>query len=421
MRRNRISRLAARRRQYTGETYAQARAALDSHEAPLPAAHRAEQRNFEAEVFDAVLNSHSRLTETTFGIAATRPARDSLELEVENEERGDALMRRLLPFREPGADEIRGVPGLRITKRTSRGIELHISGQQTCLWLTGLSAKAWKRVENALLDGLQEMSWQSLWTTSYAWTAAEGAHEAKWNNGNWNKRMHAGAWLASGLLRRIPAFHCLIPAQTVTGYMGLGVIGYEGLGPVRWVLEVDFAHGRPAFQEGLTAALTDRDLGLPLSPARHLEVSQGGPLPPNILRFDDSARTGLVEFRCSTGMYSSLVRDHPETAERIERRVRRVLEQHPWYGYRPSAPPWRSRPPSHVTSPGTKHDVVPGALTVCAACWGLWCYGCSVGGGLAGVWVRTARRCTPRGRDGRGRNGQHHHGAGRAGGRSRVL
>ncbi|WP_409239351.1 hypothetical protein [Streptomyces sp. PA5.6] len=327
MRRNRLSRLAARRRQYTGETYAQARSALDPLQAPLPAAHGTVQKNFEADVFQAVLDSHTRLTDTPFGIAVTRPVADSLELEVESEAHGEALLRRLLPVHEPDCDEVHGVPGLRITKRTRRGIELHVSGQQTCLWLTGPTTDAWQRSENTLLDGFQELGWTPLWTGQYAWTPLEEADALKWNSGDWNEQRCRGAWLASGLLRRLPALHCLVPAQVATGYLGLGVLGYEGLGPVRWVLEVDFEHGASGFQEHLTASLTDGEFGLPISLAHHLEVSQGAPLPPNILRFDDRARTGLVEFRISTGMYSTLVTKEPHKAERIRQRGRRVREQ----------------------------------------------------------------------------------------------
>ncbi|MEW2373454.1 hypothetical protein AB0940_29385 [Streptomyces sp. NPDC006656] len=325
--RNLLSRIAERRCCYTNESFEKARASLRSDQAPIPPARGREQRNFEAAIFDELLKCHHRLTEYTFGLRRVHPLPDSLELEVESEERAQDLLSRFLPACDETGEEVSGLLGLRITKYTTRGIELHVANQQTSLWLTGLPPATWQRAERLVQESTQAAGWQPLWPRTYTWSRQELAFEARWNSGEWNRQMHAGAWYTSGLLRRIPLFHRVSPAQAVTGYKGLPVTGYDGFGPVRWVLEVDFSDTQH-HADRLVDMLTDRTFGLPLTPALHLEESQGSPLPPNILRFDDAERTALLEMRLSTGTYRSYVEQHPEIAGRIRGRVAAVLAKH---------------------------------------------------------------------------------------------
>ncbi|MFJ3882390.1 hypothetical protein ACIPW5_33715 [Streptomyces sp. NPDC090077] len=325
--RNFLSRTAARRCCYTNESFDRARSSLRLDQEPIPPAQGREQRHFEAAIFDELLKCHHRFTEYTFGIRRVHPLPDSLELEVESEERAQDILGRFLPACDEAGEEVSGLLGLRVTKYTKRGIELHVAGQQTSLWLTGLPPATWKRAERSVLDNTHAVGWQPLWRRAYAWSRPELAFEARWNTGEWARQMQAGSWYTSGLLRRIPLFHRVSPAQVVTGYKGLPVLGYDGFGPVRWVLEIDFPDVRH-HADRLVDMLTDRTFGLPLAPALHLEESQGCPLPPNILRLDDTERTGLLEMRFSTGVYRSYIAQHPEAADRIQQRVDAVLAKH---------------------------------------------------------------------------------------------
>ncbi|MFD9794252.1 hypothetical protein ACFWXK_25250 [Streptomyces sp. NPDC059070] len=331
MRRDRTSKRAERRGLYTNETYAQARPLLHPAWPPIPAAGCAEQRNFEADLFHEVLDAPADFVVYPFGIRQVRPFPDTIELAVESEKRAGRLLSRILPSYEPDG-EVHGMPGLRIRQRNGRGIEIHIVGRRTSVWLTGVPTGVWKRQEAAALENIVDIGWRPLWRGEQEWTDEEVLFEHRWNTGDWARHFQAGAWCSSGLLRRLAIFHTITPADAVTGYKGSGINGYQGLGPVRWCLDVIHRSGVPYRQEALVAALTDPEFGLPLAPARHLDAIY----PPdqmqkrNWIRLDDRARTGLVELRFETFNYPSLQsgRCGPEyqgIAEGVERRIDRVL------------------------------------------------------------------------------------------------
>ncbi|MEU3208312.1 hypothetical protein ABZ702_31445 [Streptomyces cyaneofuscatus] len=104
---------------------------------------------------------------------------------------------------------------------------------------------------------------------------------------------------------RVAIFHTVTTADLVTCIRAAPAItGYEGMGPVRWALELDRRPGLPDSQHALIKALTDPDLGLPLRR-----------VPFNIAFFDNSARfsrigdqgaTALIELRSSEIAYASL-------------------------------------------------------------------------------------------------------------------
>ncbi|MFE4540684.1 hypothetical protein ACFRKB_37400 [Streptomyces scopuliridis] len=330
MRRDRTSKRAERRRLYTGESYDQARSQLQPDQPPIPAA-APEQRNFEAELFHQILDSRAAFTVCAFGIRRVRPGNDSIALEVESERRADEILRRILPSCEPDGG-VYGIPGLRIRQRTKDGIEIHQVGRRTSAWLTGLPSATWKRVETAALETIAEIAWRPLWKGPTAWSDEELAFEQRWNTGEWAQNFQAGAWCGSGLLRRIPLFHTIVPADHVGGYKGLGINGYDGLGPVRWCLDIDHRSGVPYRKKELVDALTDPDLGLPVAPARHLDAIYPPHQMENWIRLDDQARTGLIELRFSTCNHGSLRTDSPAgepryrvLAEEIRKRVDATL------------------------------------------------------------------------------------------------
>ncbi|MDQ0904674.1 hypothetical protein QFZ22_000659 [Streptomyces canus] len=154
MRRDRISRLADRRRLYTNETYDQARSQLRPGRPPIPAP-PAQQLYFEAELFHEVVDSHRDFTIYPFGIRRVRPGTDSIEVEVESEQRAHEILRSILPSYEPDG-EVHGMPGLRIWQRTKKGIQIHQSRRATSAWLTGLPPRVWKQVEAEALDIIAE-------------------------------------------------------------------------------------------------------------------------------------------------------------------------------------------------------------------------------------------------------------------------
>ncbi|MFB8085035.1 hypothetical protein [Streptomyces sp. NPDC055992] len=316
--RNRASRTADRRRSFTGENQQLAYSGLRLGQPPIPPASTFEQQNFEADVFRAILTSHNRFTEYPFGIRSVRPRPTSLEVEVESESRGNHLLIALLPDYEVGTGEVSGTPGLRIRQITERGLELHLDGRRTSLWLTGMPRSAWRRI---VKDRAAEdfPGWRQLWTETKAWTAEELAHDAQWNTDQWSKGFYDGAWCASALLRRIAVLRSIAPVYAVSGWQGLGT------DPVRWCMEIDFRPGTPQYRDRLVAALTDPEFGLPVAP--ELEAS-GGPLPAHMMRLADAGRTALIEFRFSSGMFRSYGKEHPDLHARIESRIERILARH---------------------------------------------------------------------------------------------
>ncbi|MEU9796394.1 hypothetical protein AB0E27_38550 [Streptomyces sparsogenes] len=303
MRRDRISRLADRRRLYTNETYDQARSQLNPGQPPIPAP-PGEQRNFEAELFYRLLYSH-HFTQYPFGIRRVRPGTDSITLEVESEQRAEEILNRILPAQEPDG-EVHGIPAVRVRRRTQNGIEVHQCGRRTSAWLTGLPAYVWKRVEAACLDTLADIAWRPLWKGPAEWTDEEALSEQHWNTGEWMRHFQDGAWSGSGLLRRLAVLHTVVPADAVTGYKGLPIRGYDGMGPVRWCLDLCHRTGIRYRKEELVDALTDAEFGLPVAIARHLDRIYPQHTMENWVRLDDQARTGLIELRFCTFNYPEL-------------------------------------------------------------------------------------------------------------------
>lgn len=325
MRSARISRLAARRQQYTSETYQRARNLLRPGRPPIPGADCDEQRNFEAELFYQVIESNKHFTAYPFGIRRVCPQPDTVELVAESELRAKRLLESLLPCYEPDG-EVYGVPGLRIRQRTRWGVELHIVGQRTSAWLTGLHRDVWKSVESVRLEHVADLGWKALWRGPERWSAEEVAFEQQWNTGEWTRQFRAGAWSASGMLRRLGLFHTLTAADAVTCYKGAPINGYDGSGPVRWCLDIIHRSGIRHRKQHLIEAITDPEFGLPVSRAGHLDAIYPPETMENWIRLDDEARTGLIELRFTNCNYEQLQLstcgpEYQAIAETIERRV----------------------------------------------------------------------------------------------------
>jgi hypothetical protein len=325
MRSARISQLAARRQLYTNETYQQARNLLRPGRPPIPGADCDEQRNFEAELFYQILECHRDFTAYPLGIRRVRPQPDTIELVVESEDRAQRLLPWLLPCYEPDG-EVHGIPGLRIRQRTASGVELHLAGQRTSAWLTGQHHTVWKSAESERLEWVADAGWKPLWRGPERWSTEEVAFDQEWNTGEWLRQFQAGAWSASGLLRRLGLFHTLTAADAVTGYKGLGINGYDGSGPVRWCLDIIHRSGIRWRKQDLLDAVTDAEFGLPVSRASHLDAIYPPETMENWIRLDDEARTGLIELRFTRCDYEQLQLstcgpEYQAVAQVVERRV----------------------------------------------------------------------------------------------------
>ncbi|MFG3552344.1 hypothetical protein [Streptomyces sp. NPDC047725] len=240
-------------------------------------------------------------------------------------------LNRLLPCYEPGG-EVHGIVGLRIRQRTSRGVELYIAGQRTSVCLTGVSLKVWKRAEAESLEHVADIGWKALWRGPEKWSEEELAFEQQWNTGEWARQFRAGAWSASGLLRRIGLFHTLTACDAVTGYKGLGINGYDGNGPVRWCLDIIHRTGVRYQKQALIEAMTDPEFGLPIARASHLDAIYPPETMENWIRLDDEARTGLIELRFATCNYEQLqvlscAPGYRAIAEAVEQRVRTATQR----------------------------------------------------------------------------------------------
>ena len=314
--------LARIRSQYTAEPHVLARQAVSEDQAVVPPAATDEQLVLEAEVlYELVMRAGGQFSAYPFGIRQTSPRPNSLHLMVESEGRAVEILRALLPVDDPDG-ELSGIAGLRVRTLTHRGIELHQPGRTTSLWLTGLSADGWCRAEAEVAAVTDESRWDVLWR-SPAWTQRERDWEAWWASGPGGEQARAGAWCSSGLLRRLGLFNTTSTADIVSAYKGLGIIGYEGRGPMRWCIELAHRTGVPHARDGLLRALTDARFGLPLAPALHLE--QHFDLEPGRVMLDDAQRTGLLDLRFVTYTYGTLER--PEYAAMnaaIRRRVDRA-------------------------------------------------------------------------------------------------
>jgi hypothetical protein len=263
-------------------------------------------------------------TEFPFGIRAVRPFPTTLTLHAESPARAASLLTALLPAQDPDSGELYGIQGLRIRRRSQAGIELHVAGERTSLWLSGVPVRAWSRAEETELNRVLAMGWQPHWRCQTGWTTAERAWEQRWFTGEWQRQHQAGAWCASGLLRRLALFWKVAAAEMVSGYEGTPTIGYPGEEhPVRWCLELASASPHPSLQEELLRELTDPVCGLPLERATHLD--QRIPVPSHMVRLDDPAHTGLVQLTFAAFNY--LATDEPHHSKLFDRIRERVTRE----------------------------------------------------------------------------------------------
>ncbi|MFD9908763.1 hypothetical protein [Streptomyces sp. NPDC059063] len=314
-----VQSVALRRRQYTGETFQQARWAVERlarGAAPIPTPHSTAQERLEARVFLNLLEQRDSYTRYPLGVEAVQPALDGITLRVESVERAAEILFALLPAHAAG-EEVHGLPGLRIVNRLQSAIELQVLNQPTRLRLRGLPASLWHRAEQLMLakwidSGTVQLCWR---TAPKTWTPAERAHMAAWEDDSdpFIRMCLRGSWLGSALLRRVGLLHTVANTYFVDGYRGLG------LNAMRWVMRSSHApqHGPGAHH--LVAALLDPGYGVPLrligfrgdTDARHGSDQH--------FVLEDSAKTARIELRASTERPSKSL--SPELWKAILRRI----------------------------------------------------------------------------------------------------
>ncbi|MEU0844050.1 hypothetical protein ABZ370_31865 [Streptomyces sp. NPDC005962] len=257
------------RRLYTGEVWQQARRHIDQLPAgapPVPAAGTPAQEWLEARVLLGLLEHRNVYTRYPFGVTAVHPDPTGVTLRVESEQRAAEILFNLLPASGSNG-EVWGVPGLRITRRLATRIELRVLGQPARLWLTGLPSTVWRSAEKLMLemwlDGVQ-LYWRS---SPRAWTDAERAHQARWDDedDHFVRVQRRGAWLGSGLLRRLGLLHTVANTFFVDGYRG------SAFDTVRLILRSSHVLDLGPGPHHIASALLDPVFGLPL----HLKRFRG--------------------------------------------------------------------------------------------------------------------------------------------------
>ncbi|NUV30788.1 MULTISPECIES: hypothetical protein [Streptomyces] len=219
------------------------------------------QMLLEAEVFSWVLETNRAYTEYPLGIEYVVPRPDGCTVHLESGTRADTLLTGLLPCYEPGRlQEVHGVHGLRIGRRTRHGVELYRLAERTSLWLTGPSQRDFLRAEAELAARVVDLGWTPCWISG-GWTDAEERWEEQQQPLIYEPAARAAAWLPSGLLRRVGLFHEVAVPQIVTGYTGL-------LGKL-CVPQLEHLPRGPMRMDQLLDALTDTENGLALHVSNH--------------------------------------------------------------------------------------------------------------------------------------------------------
>ncbi|WP_405988370.1 hypothetical protein [Streptomyces sp. NBC_00986] len=280
---------------YTGESWQHAQRALSrlpSGAGPLPSAQALAQERLDARVLLGLLESRNVYTRFPLGITAVHPERTRVTLCVESEERAAEILFNLLPAYPPGS-EVYGVPGLRIVRRSQTGIELRVLGASARLRLTGLPSTVWRSAESRMLDEWLD-GVQHCWRSSpRGWTEAEREHQSMWvdGDGRFVRVQRRGAWLGSGLLRRIALLHTVANTFLVDGYRG------AAFDAARLVLRCSQLPDQGPGPHHIISALLDPVFGLPLELTRFRGDTDESHVGKQDFTLADMGKTVLLELQ----------------------------------------------------------------------------------------------------------------------------
>lgn len=289
---------------------------LDPHRPLIPAPAEQDQLLLESEALYLIMASQRAYSEYPFGIAYVEPSPFGLRLHLENTASADTLLKALLPSFEPrhSGNEIQGLHGVRICGRTAHGVELRRIGQPTSLTLTG-PRRVFERAEAELLRDVQQAGGLACWRSTEAWTDQEIRWDAEREPLIYQPTWRAGAWLPSGLLRRIGLLHTVAVPHVVTGHE-------SQLGEL-WVLRLEHNFETSLRRADLVRALTDPTHGMPLQLADHCDLQPGRSLGLVLLKALDG--TSALQLRYDRS--AMLTRGRTELFEAIERRITAVTNE----------------------------------------------------------------------------------------------
>jgi hypothetical protein len=258
-----ISQQARYRARCTGNAYQSEQQFLSSNRyaEPIPTA-RGPQARLEAALFDR-LDGDFALSAHPVGISVVTPLADHLAVALDPvlvthlgpTPLGAHSLAMLLPTVGGSLDEPGGIPGLRLKAIDDVGLHLTDVGGGASAVLTGPSAAEWHTYLAAHLD----------WCRSYhlepAWTDPElAADEVRYRITPHHRRdvLEEGAWLSSGLLRRIGLLHTVTDLYNADYWFS----------DHTWKFELEYAFGVPVNHDVLVQHLTHPRWGLPLKIAR---------------------------------------------------------------------------------------------------------------------------------------------------------
>ncbi|MBB4950720.1 hypothetical protein F4556_006255 [Kitasatospora gansuensis] len=306
--------LARQRLSYTNEGYRNALEAVRSLPSSGPLIPRAvgDQELFEAAVFSHLLKPcHFGLH--PLRIAAARPYPEHLVLVIDSSYHlVFDVLRDLLPVGDRDGAEVHGVEGLRIRRWRRDGLDLHQPGRRTAIRLIGAPQAIWRRAEQQIANDVDGSLFVPCWRTDPAgWTAGEVSQER--DDGSFYVRIaRSGAWLASGLLRRVAIFHTTAVPWTADGWRGLSP-------RLLWKFDLACYPDLPLHMDEVAAALTHSRLGLPV---RAHPVS---PRFPNVLRLSAINGDEALELHFMRWEAGRQWMIDPDCARTVRRRAETVV------------------------------------------------------------------------------------------------
>lgn len=189
-------------------------------------------------------------------LGAARPLDGGLELVVGYPGLAGALLYNLLPACRPGENVEWGIPGLRIAGISRDRLQLRWLAGQARLTLAGATTSVWRRYVRHIDHYVRSEEMLPLWNAASLHTDEQTYLDALYGGRAYPAD---GAWLASGMLRRIGLFNKL------GFYAGNGWCRRDrGHRASDWSLDMYFAPGVERGDEAFIQALCDARYGLGL-------------------------------------------------------------------------------------------------------------------------------------------------------------
>ncbi|MDO0912966.1 hypothetical protein QQM39_19565 [Streptomyces sp. DT2A-34] len=208
---------AKRLRRYTGLTHAQAKQLLKDRAGKVPRipAATGPQRLLEALIFEHLRGDVDYFAHP-IGIRSVFPQHDSLvvSLDASSTRRGyplvahalDGLLPAELPKSEQSEDDVRviGVPGIRITRASRKGLRVSLAGTKASVFLTCDASTNWADLLADHRAQLEAARYRPCWSEPKMTPAERAFHQ---DHAEMARAVEEASWLPSGLLRRSALLH----------------------------------------------------------------------------------------------------------------------------------------------------------------------------------------------------------------------